>query len=166
MQYEFDLDLTKIRLEKIKSFSTCWRRQVGCIIYDIHPQKIFGVEKNRVLALATNKTYHPTEPQCLEKMCDNSSHHHAVKKKESHAEVVALSKLIHSNPVKLGKFVMVVTLAPCIECAKRIVLENELRLENSQKRLIDEIYYFENYKCMEGVQFLIDSGIKCERIEL
>ena len=68
-----------------------------------------------------------------------------------HAEDNALIKLDYNNP-KYKK--MYVTLSPCSMCAKKIVNAG-----------IDEVIYLERYKQSNGIDILIDAGIKVRQFQ-
>ena len=68
-----------------------------------------------------------------------------------HAEENALIKLDYNNP-KYKK--MYVTLSPCTMCAKKIINAG-----------IDEVIYLERYKQSNGIDILIDAGIKVRKID-
>jgi len=69
-----------------------------------------------------------------------------------HAEANAILKLARSNNSANGS-TMYITLSPCKECAKLILQSG-----------IKEVCYAEEYKDKDGIDFLNESGIKCERI--
>jgi dCMP deaminase len=68
-----------------------------------------------------------------------------------HAEENALIKLDYNNPKKKK---MYVTLSPCEGCAMKIVNAG-----------IDEVIYLERYEQSNGIDILIDAGIKVRSLE-
>jgi dCMP deaminase len=70
-----------------------------------------------------------------------------------HAETNAIAKLARSTESGLGADIFI-THAPCLDCAKLIYQSG-----------INRVYYGENYRSDEGVNFLTKSGITVEQIE-
>ena len=68
-----------------------------------------------------------------------------------HAEINALIKCDYNNPVVKK---MYLTLSPCSICAKAII--------NSG---IEEVIYLERYKQSNGIDILIDAGIKVRKFQ-
>jgi dCMP deaminase len=68
-----------------------------------------------------------------------------------HAEENALIKLDYNNPKRKK---MYVTLSPCEGCAMKIVNAG-----------IDEVIYLERYEQSNGIDILIDAGIKVRSLE-
>ena len=68
-----------------------------------------------------------------------------------HAEINALIKCDYNNPVVKK---MYLTLSPCCICAKAII--------NSG---IEEVVYLERYKQSNGIDILIDAGIKVRKFQ-
>jgi dCMP deaminase len=70
-----------------------------------------------------------------------------------HAETNAIAKLARSNESGLGASIFI-THAPCLDCAKLIYQSG-----------ISRVYYGENYRSNEGIEFLTASGITVNKIE-
>jgi dCMP deaminase len=70
-----------------------------------------------------------------------------------HAETNAIAKLARSNESGLGADIFI-THAPCLDCAKLIYQSG-----------ISRVYYGENYRSNEGIEFLNASGITVNKIE-
>jgi len=64
-----------------------------------------------------------------------------------HAEAQAIAKVARSTTSTVGA-TMYCTLSPCIECAKLIYTVG-----------IKRIVYQDNYKCLDGVEFLKNMGV-------
>ena len=69
-----------------------------------------------------------------------------------HAERNALDKLTKNNGGAIGAS-MFITHAPCLECAKSIY--------NSG---ISKIYYHEDYRSVDGIEFLNKCGVSTEKV--
>lgn len=70
-----------------------------------------------------------------------------------HAELNALMKLAKGTQSSDGAEIYV-TLSPCVECSKLIIQSG-----------IKKVYYSEEYRILDGIEFLKKSGIAVERIE-
>lgn len=71
-----------------------------------------------------------------------------------HAERNALDKLAKRGGVGGNDASMFVTHAPCLECAKSIYGAG-----------IKEVYYGEQYRSIDGIEFLKKCGIKVKRLD-
>ena len=71
-----------------------------------------------------------------------------------HAERNALDKLAKRGGVGGDNASMFVTHAPCLECAKSIYGAG-----------IKEVYYREQYRSLDGIEFLEKCGVKVERLD-
>lgn len=71
-----------------------------------------------------------------------------------HAERNALDKLAKRGGVGGDNASMFVTHAPCLECAKSIYGAG-----------IKEVYYREQYRSVDGIEFLEKCGVKVERLD-
>ena len=69
-----------------------------------------------------------------------------------HAETNAIAKLAKSTESGLGA-TMFVTHAPCLDCAKLVYQSG-----------INTVYYRNNYRSEDGIQFLEKAGVKLEKI--
>lgn len=70
-----------------------------------------------------------------------------------HAESNAIAKLARSNESGLGADIFI-THSPCIECAKLIFQSG-----------ITRVWFGENYRNTDGIEFLKKSGVKVEQYE-
>lgn len=70
-----------------------------------------------------------------------------------HAESNAIAKLAKGNSSGLNA-TLFVTHSPCLDCAKLIYQSG-----------INSVYYLNDYRSQEGIQFLKDSGITVEKHE-
>ncbi len=70
-----------------------------------------------------------------------------------HAETNAIAKLAKSNESGSGA-AMFVTHSPCLDCAKIIYQSG-----------INSVFYRENYRSNDGIDFLIKSGVKVEKLD-
>ncbi len=68
-----------------------------------------------------------------------------------HAEINALIKCDYNNPANKK---MYVTLSPCDVCAKAIINAG-----------IEEVIYLERYEQSNGIDILIDAGVKTRHLE-
>lgn len=69
-----------------------------------------------------------------------------------HAEQNALDKLVRSNVSSVGASVFITT-QPCIDCAKRLL--------GAQ---VAAVYYRDEYRNLDGVEFLRRAGIPVEKL--
>lgn len=69
-----------------------------------------------------------------------------------HAEINALIKCDYNNPAKKK---MYLTLSPCDVCAKAIINAG-----------IEEVIYLERYEQSNGIDILIDAGVKTRKLKL
>ena len=70
-----------------------------------------------------------------------------------HAETNAIAKLAKSNESGMGA-TMFITHAPCLDCAKLIYQSG-----------IGSVFYRDNYRSTDGVEFLKKSGIEVEQLK-
>lgn len=70
-----------------------------------------------------------------------------------HAETNAIAKLAKSNESGLGA-TMFITHAPCLDCAK-LIYQSGIR----------SIFYRDNYRSTDGVEFLKKSGIEVDQLK-
>lgn len=69
-----------------------------------------------------------------------------------HAETNAIAKLAKSTESGLGA-TLFVTHAPCLECSKLVYQSG-----------INSVYYRNNYRSQDGIQFLEKAGVSVEKI--
>ena len=110
--------------------SYCKRKQVGCVI----------VKDDRLISIGFNGT-----PPGWENVCEDDNN--TTKREVFHAEANAVAKLAKSHESGAGA-TLFVTCAPCIDCAKLIVQSG-----------IAEVFYDEEYRGTDGVDFLRKCGV-------
>jgi dCMP deaminase len=71
-----------------------------------------------------------------------------------HSEIYALAKLCRSTETSVGA-TLYCTLSPCIECSKACVAAG-----------ISRVVYRDNYKCLDGVSFLVDNNTETVQIPM
>lgn len=116
--------------------SHCTRRKVGCIV--VKNDRIISIGYNGSVAGDDNNDideYGNTLPTII------------------HAEANAISKLCRSVESSEG-CTMFVTLSPCLECSK--ILYNAG---------VTSVYYREDYKNLNGVEYLKNHGVMVEKLE-
>jgi dCMP deaminase len=110
--------------------SYCKRKQVGCVI----------IKDDRIISIGFNGT-----PSGWDNCCEDNDN--VTKKETLHAEANALTKLARTHESGEGA-VAFITCAPCIDCAKLIAQSG-----------ISEVFYAEEYRGTEGLDFLKKYGI-------
>lgn len=70
-----------------------------------------------------------------------------------HAETNAIAKLAKSTESGVGA-TMFVTHSPCLDCAKLIYQSG-----------INKVYYRDNYRSTDGIEFLTKSGVWVEKVD-
>lgn len=111
------------------------RKKVGCII----------VKDDMIISDGYNGT-----PAGLDNKCEDDSG--KTKWYVIHAEANAILKLSRSHNSSVGA-TLYSTLSPCKDCAKMILQAG-----------IKEVYYKEQYKDSDGINFLNSCNVKCELI--
>jgi len=116
------------------------RLKVGCII----------VKDDRIISIGYNGM-----PAGWSNICEDTSEDGSLKTKPEvlHAEMNAISKLARSTESGNGAY-MFITHAPCIECAKLIYQSG-----------INHVIYKDEYRSVEGVEFLEKSGVTIEKLQ-
>lgn len=117
------------------------RRKVGAIV----------VKNDRILSIGYNGTPEGWPNECEDELPDGTL---VTKPEVLHAERNALDKLAKDSGGADGASLFV-TLSPCMECAKSIYMSG-----------IKEVYYAEEYRLLDGVEFLKKCGIKVEKIDV
>jgi dCMP deaminase len=116
--------------------SYCKRRKVGCVI----------VKDDRIISIGFNGT-----PPGWSNDCEDENHN--TLPEVYHAETNAIAKLAKSAESGMGA-AMFVTTVPCIECAKLIAQSG-----------IHVVYYSEDYRKTDGLDFLRRCGITVEYLD-
>lgn len=123
-------------VEVVSKQSYCSRLKVGCI----------AVKDDRIISLGYNGT-----PSGDVNVCENADG--KTLPTVIHAESNMITKLASS--VESGKDSLVfITHAPCIDCAKLLY-----------QTKVEAVCYIKDYKNMEGVEFLREHGVKCNRMD-
>jgi dCMP deaminase len=137
----------KAFMQTAKTFAECStaeRAKVGAII----------VKDDRIISIGYNGM-----PAGWNNTCENTVGYNLgkpvlkTKPEVLHAEMNSLMKLARSNESGLGAS-MFVTHSPCLECAKGIYQAG-----------ISEVYYAQEYRSTEGIEFLKRCGIKIQSLD-
>ena len=130
--------------ERFAQLSHAKRLQVGAII----------VKDDRIISIGYNGM-----PTGWDNCCENTVQHHELgtcttvsKAEVLHAETNAIAKLAKSGESGLGA-TMFVTHAPCIDCAKLVYQSG-----------ITTVYYKNEYRSTQGLDFLAKSGVEVKKI--
>lgn len=158
-------------LNSLKTYSTCSRLHVAAILVKdsrilssgyngvakgaTECNKIFGrdeegnyVYRERVPASPIMKMHNLTYEQY------RKVHHEFADRFEIHAEMNCLGFALRNNTDIRGTQLFLTT-SPCLNCCKLILVSG-----------IKEVYYMEEYDDRSGVDYLLQNGVKCEKIEL
>ena len=125
--------------ERFAQLSSAVRLQVGAIV----------VKDDRIISIGYNGM-----PSGWDNACEDTFHHHELgtcttvtKAEVLHAETNAISKLARGTESGAGA-TMFVTHAPCIDCAKLVYQSG-----------IDTVYYKNDYRSTQGLEFLTKSKV-------
>lgn len=118
--------------EVYANLSYCQRKKVGCVI----------VKGDKVISIGYNGTP-PGEDNCCEE--DGRTKPNVI-----HAEDNAMRKCSRFDLCCSSLFV---TMAPCIECAKKILSSG-----------ITNVYYKDIYRSLDGLYLLEANGIQTEKV--
>lgn len=124
------------------SRSTCQKYQVGCVI----------VKSNRIVSTGYNGVV-SGQKHCIHHTFENNSHSEWSKKNEIHAEINAILFAARHGNCPLEGTILYTTHSPCSECAKSISTVG-----------IKEVYYLNEYKDKDGINFLEKLGIHCIQV--
>ncbi len=128
---------------RTNKLSTCQSKQVSCVL----------VKNNRILAISYNGTSSGKKHCNKIKFKNRDEHHLWSVKNEIHAEQNLIA-FCAKEGIIMNNTVLFVSLSPCIHCAKILKATG-----------IHEIYYIKKYdKDIEGLKFLKNNKIKCEKI--
>jgi dCMP deaminase len=138
---------------RFAQLSTAKRLQVGAII--VKDDRIISIGYNGMPSGWTNECEYKTmgftdavfgqEQKIISKGLKT-------KPEVIHAEANAIAKLAKSPESGLGS-TMFLTHAPCIDCAKQIYTAG-----------IKEVFYKEDYRCRDGVDFLLKCNIIVKKV--
>lgn len=142
--------------------STCIRKQVGAVIFDLDSDRLLAIGYNgTVSGLAHCNELFNTDltPKCsllnYLKAADtkNSIHHMFSEQYEVHAEQNALLNMIHTGTKKASNMGIMCTLEPCLNCAKLIIGAG-----------IKHVWYMEKYDraTYDIKQYFKRAGVTCE----
>lgn len=115
--------------------SYCKRKQVGCVI----------VKGDRIISIGYNGTPEGWDNTCEDK--DGTTLPEVL-----HAELNAIGKLAEDDGGGRNASLFV-TISPCLPCAVLI-----------KRAGIKEVYYYEEYRTSEGIEFLRKCGILVEQV--
>lgn len=130
----------------ISNYSRAEKLKVGSII----------VKENRIISIGINGTPDKWESNVCEDIIFNESGEVFMKTKPEviHAEMNAISKLAKSPESGIDS-IMFITHSPCINCAKGIFGAG-----------ISKIYYMNEYRSSDGLDFLNRVGISVIKIKV
>lgn len=121
------------------------RLKVGCII----------VKDNNIIAIGYNGTPAGWDNNCeyVADIDENGKEVLATKPEVIHAEINATGKLARGTISAEGATAFI-THTPCVDCAKSLYSSG-----------IKEVYYLNEYRSLDGINFLQDCGIKVVKLE-
>ena len=131
--------------ETFGSLSSAKRLQVGAIV----------VKDNRIISIGYNGMPSGWSNECEEKVYDTSAestYQLKTKPEVIHAEANAIAKLARCTESGDNSTIYI-THAPCIECAKLIYSSG-----------ITNVYYRNEYRSEDGIEFLHKCGLEVEKI--
>ena len=130
--------------EVFAELSSARRLHVGAII----------VKDDRIISIGYNGMPSGWDNDCEDQIYDEDGFHITLKTKPEvlHAETNAIAKLAKSTESGLGA-TLFVTHAPCLECSKLVYQSG-----------INSVYYRNNYRSQDGIQFLEKAGVSVEKI--
>jgi dCMP deaminase len=123
--------------------STAKKLKVGAVV----------VKDHRIVSIGYNGTPPGWDNVCEDEVYSDSDdkYHLETKPEVYHAEANAITKLARSTESGEGAE-MFCTHSPCIHCAKLIAQSG-----------ITKVYYSENYRSREGVEFLKKCGVSVQK---
>lgn len=142
--------------------STCVRKQVGAVIFDIDSDRLLAIGYNGTVSgsVHCNELFSTDlTPKCsllnYLKAADtkNNIHHMFSEQYEVHAEQNALLNMIHTGTKKANNMGIICTLEPCLNCAKLIIGAG-----------IKHVWYIEKYDraTYDIKQYFKRAGVTCE----
>ena len=142
--------------------STCIRKQVGAVIFDLDSDRLLAIGYNGTVSglVHCNELFNKDlTPKCsllsYLKAADtkNNLHHMFSEQYEVHAEQNALLNMIHTGTKKASNMGIMCTLEPCLNCAKLIVGAG-----------IKHVWYMEKYDraTYDIKQYFKRAGVACE----
>lgn len=140
---DFYMDVAK----RTAQLSRAIRLQVGAIV----------VKDDKIISLGYNGTPSGWDNECEYKhysLGNPNDYELKTKPEVLHAERNALDKLAKGTESGLGS-IMFVTHAPCLECAKSIYGAG-----------IKEVYYANDYRETNGIEFLTKCNVKVDKLDV
>lgn len=142
--------------------STCVRKQVGAVIFDLDSDRLLAIGYNGTVSglVHCNELFNvDLTPKCsllnYLKAADikNNIHHMFSEQYEVHAEQNALLNMIHTGTKKASNMGIMCTLEPCLNCAKLIIGAG-----------IKHVWYMEKYDraAYDIKQYFERAGVTCE----
>ena len=142
--------------------STCVRKQVGAVIFDLDSDRLLAIGYNGTVSglVHCNELFNANlTPKCsllnYLKAADtkNNIHHMFSEQYEVHAEQNALLNMIHTGTKKASNMGIMCTLEPCLNCAKLIIGAG-----------IKHVWYMEKYDraAYDIKQYFERAGVTCE----
>lgn len=130
--------------EVTAKLSRARRLQVGCVI----------VKHDNIVSFGWNGTPSGWDNNCEDEYVDDVNMTIVLKTRPEviHAEANALMKLCRTHESSQGADLFL-THAPCIDCAKLIASAG-----------IDNVYYRNQYRNIDGIDFLKKSGIESQQV--
>ena len=130
--------------------SSAVRKKVGAVI--VKDDRIISIGYNGMPAGWDNTCEHEVVVDVIDGVPQKEIKELRTKPEVLHAESNAIAKLAKSSESGDGASVFI-TCAPCIDCAKMIFQSG-----------IKEVFYGEDYRSEDGINFLNRCGIKVRRI--
>lgn len=120
------------------------RLKVGAIV----------VKDGRIISIGYNGTPEGWDNNCEEEIYQDDGIHSTLRTKPEviHAEANAIAKLARSNESGFASSLFI-THAPCMECSKLIYTSG-----------IKKVYYRDQYRSKEGIEFLKTCQVEVEQI--
>lgn len=137
------IDLYMDIAERVSELSYARRLHVGAVI----------VKDDTVISYGYNGMPAGWDNNCEDILVDGISSQLKTKPEVLHAESNAIAKLAKSNNSGLGAD-MFITHSPCLDCAKLIYQSG-----------IKRVWFDENYRNDNGIQFLKQSGVEVAQIK-
>lgn len=130
--------------ETFAELSHARRLHVGAIV----------VKDDRIISIGYNGMPAGWDNDCEDQIYEEDGFHIKLKTKPEvlHAETNAISKLAKSTESGNGA-AMFITHSPCLDCAKLIYQSG-----------INSVFYRNNYRNNDGIDFLLKSGVTVEKI--
>lgn len=133
--------------------SSARKLKVGAIV--VKDDRIISIGYNGTVSGSDNCCESVEYGECSEQfpLSDSNGNYRLVTHPHViHAEMNALLKLARSHESGDGAFLFI-THSPCLECAKHI-----------KQVGISQVYYENEYRSPDGIQFLNSNGVLCTRV--